>query len=207
MPLPCFEYDEQAMTKKMKQKKKPPGPPKPKATAALIEQRVAALFDLMMAGAERPDMCQFVSTKEGVGEHPWKMDADGKPLSVRQIDRYIQEACERVTAILETRTVKTLHLAELRVTRLYAHEMDDKNWQGALAKLQELHRLQDLYPSVRTKTELTGKDGGKIEAETTVIDTRKKILSFVDEFRAAAERNLMEAAEQNGHTNGDGSAA
>lgn len=52
------------------------------------------------------------------------------------------------------------------------------------------------------RVEHTGADGGPVEV--TVTDARKNILSFAEEFRAAATRNLAEAAEQqNGHVNGD----
>jgi phage terminase small subunit len=52
----------------------------------------------------------------------------------------------------------------------------------------------------------TGPGGGliAIEAEVNIVDGRKEIVSFVEDFRQAAARNLAErAAEQNGQANGD----
>jgi phage terminase small subunit len=68
----------------------------------------------------------------------------------------------------------------------------------------ELHTRLKALGELKETIEHTGKDGGKIEAEVTIIDKRETIASFVEEFRAASRRNLQEAAELNGHTNGDG---
>lgn len=73
-------------------------------------------------------------------------------------------------------------------------------WDKPGALNTRLRALGELKETV----EHTGKDGGpvKVEADVNIIDVRKKIVSYVNEIRAAAARNLLEAGE-NGHTNGE----
>lgn len=60
----------------------------------------------------------------------------------------------------------------------------------------------------KTEHEHTGKDGGPIETKVTVMDARKKILSFANEFREAALQKLAEErAQNNGHNHGSSQAS
>ena len=160
-------------------KKKPPapGPKKPRASDAKIEQRVQAVLQLKLDGAEPWNVCRYVSEKEQAGEQPWTMDADRKPLCQRTIERYMAAADERISAITLTHEKNALHLAFAQRRGLYARAMADKDFRTALAVLADLARLADLYPAPKKQP---------IELSGTVIYDRK----LTDDERQAAIVNL-----------------
>jgi hypothetical protein len=135
---------------KNRKRKTKGGPPKPRADAGTIEDRVAAVVDLRIKGARMRDVLRHVAEKEQLGEAPWTMDADLKPLCRRAIEYYCADAVKEIKAINTQHAENAMALAQLRVEDLYAYEMAAKNWEGAGAQLDRLHRLQDLLPSTRT---------------------------------------------------------
>ena len=92
-------------------------------------------------------MRQYVRDKEQVGEEPWKMGPDQKPLSESTLYRYVALASERISeaCLAQEKDAVHLHLSQRR--GLYARAVEDGDFRTALCVLQDLARLADLYPS------------------------------------------------------------
>lgn len=148
----------------MAKKKKPGDDPRNggRASDATIEQRVLVVLQLKLDGAQPWDIRRYVSEKEVLGEVPWTMDADRKPLSERTIQRYMTDADTRISAICLTQEKNAIHLHFAQRRGLYAEAKLDRDFRTALAVLQDLAHLADLYPAAKTKNEHTGKDGTEL---------------------------------------------
>jgi hypothetical protein len=91
-----------------RQQKTKGGPPKPRAEDGVIEDRIEAIMQLQLKGTQRRDVLQYVAAKEQSGEAPWRMDADRKPLSARQIARYASIANTRIAEIHAAQNADTI---------------------------------------------------------------------------------------------------
>ena len=108
-----------------------PATPK-KATNAVILQRVEEVLVIRLDGAQLHDIRRYAS------ENNWGV-------SDRQLERYIEKA-DRL--LIERRQkkwgrMKAMHLA--RREALYAWALQAADYRTALAVLQDLAKLQDLY--------------------------------------------------------------
>jgi hypothetical protein len=63
---------------------------------------------------------QYVSEKEQAGEPPWKVEDGGKPLSERQIRRYVEEADRLIEESCRTSRKKALRRHQAQRRSLYA---------------------------------------------------------------------------------------
>lgn len=126
---------------------------KRKASDPIIEARIREIMQIRLDGAEQWDCMSYVSQKEQADEFPWKKGEDGKPLSTRQIRRYIAKADKELTK--EQRTLDPTafykHLAKLR--SIYARAVNTGDLSNARAILHDLAALQDFYPAKKVKTE------------------------------------------------------
>ncbi len=134
----------------------PPDQQKPKkATNAVILQRVEEVLAIRIDGAQLHDIRRYASEKE------WGV-------SDRQLERYIEKA-DRL--LIERRQkkwgrMKAMHLA--RREALYARALQAADYRTALAVLQDLAKLQDLYMDER---ELR-----KLQRELKELDARLKAI-------------------------------
>lgn len=103
-----------------------------KATAAQTEERINKVFDLLVSGATRQQILQYVAKKTD-----WK-------LADRQVDNYIAKATERITAAGKTRREEELGKAVLRLQQLYFMCLTLQNFQTALNVQREINKLLGL---------------------------------------------------------------
>src|SRR5205807_3816083 len=98
-------------------------------------------------GAAWADIRQYVAEQEAQGEAPWAIPEDGKPLSERQLRRYIAQADQLLAVEFRTqrRKRRLLHLA--RREKLFTRAVQAGDVSAALAVLKDLAKLEDPYPS------------------------------------------------------------
>jgi hypothetical protein len=117
-----------------------------KSSKKTILERVEAVFDLLLGGAEFHDILQFASAPE----QAWGVS-----------DRMLRYYKARAEALMKLRfDARADHLLSrhlLQRRRLYAHAMEVGDYRTALAVLGDEAKLEGLYPV--EKREHTGKDG------------------------------------------------
>jgi hypothetical protein len=118
-----------------------------KANKATVRARVDDVLRIRLDGAEFWDVRQYVAEKERAAEAPWAVPAGGKPLSQRQLWRYVAQADRLMAESSETGRKKRLRVHLARRKGLYARAVAAGDVRAALAVLQDLARLQGLYPS------------------------------------------------------------
>ena len=116
-------------------------------TDPILEQRVEEMLAIRLDGAKEWDARRYVAQKEVTGEPPWKMPEGGNPLSRRQIRNYIREADRRIAQ--STRATRRRRIARHIAfrERLYARAVTKGDERTALAVLDSLAKLLDLFPS------------------------------------------------------------
>jgi hypothetical protein len=121
-----------------------------------MEARVADILRIRLDGAESWDCRAYVSQKQLAGEAPWKLADGANPLCDRQIYRYIEQADALIQSSCLTSRKKLLrnHLAQRR--SLFARAVQAGDVKAALAVLQDLARLQDLYPAAKVAAKIEG---------------------------------------------------
>lgn len=120
----------------------PASPPKPKkATNAVVLQRVEEVLAIRLDGAQLHDIRRYAS------ENGWGV-------SDRQLERYIEKADQVLVERRHKRwnRMKALHLA--RREALYARALQAADLRTALAVLQDMAKLQDLYLDQQEVTRL-----------------------------------------------------
>jgi hypothetical protein len=142
-----------------------------KSTQAVVKQRVEEVFKLRLGGAEFADIVQFAAAPE----QNWQV-------AERQLWNYIAAADRLVKERFDARADHLLARHLLQRRQLYAHAMGAGDFRTALSVLQDEAKLEDLYPAAKTKAELTGKDGGPLQAQATVL---------TDDERNAAVANIL----------------
>jgi len=112
---------------------------KPKASKALIEQRVHDIARILLDGARPFEIRPYVSAQREAGEHPWK---DGEPLSPRQIRRYVRAATKLIEADCRIKRTRALrqHLAKRK--SLYARAVQVGDLGTALRVVDSLAKLE-----------------------------------------------------------------
>jgi hypothetical protein len=143
---------------------------KPKrATKTTKRDRVAAVLQVMLDGAQPHQVRQFVAEKTAAEEYPWKVAEGEKPLSERQLRRYMAEADRLIAAGHRTSHRKLLrrHLAMRR--NLYARAVNAGDIGTALRIADSEAKLLDLFPSpeaeLRREVEALKKQLAEIEAD------------------------------------------
>jgi hypothetical protein len=118
-----------------------------KATKATVRARVDDILRVILDGAQPWDVRQYVSERQAAGEPPWTLPDGAKPLSERQIRRYCDLADRRMARASRTQRRKLLREHIARRLSLYARAVNKGDERTALAVLQDLAKLQALYPS------------------------------------------------------------
>ena len=138
------------------------GPPDPatrktpaKATNAVILQRVEAVLAIRLDGAQLHDIRRYAS------ENEWGV-------SDRQLERYIEKADRLLVGRRQRKwsRMKALHIA--RREALYARAVQSADHRTALAVLQDMAKLQDLY--------LDERELRKVQRELKELEARMKPL-------------------------------
>jgi hypothetical protein len=118
-----------------------------KATKATVRARVDDVLRIRLDGAEFWDIRQYVAEKERAGEQPWAIPEGGKPIGQRQLWRYVGRADRLMAVSSETCRQKRLRVHLARRKSLYARAVAAGDVRAALAVLQDLAKMQGLYPS------------------------------------------------------------
>lgn len=136
-------------------------PPKPKkATNAVVLQRVEEVLAIRLDGAQLHDIRRYAS------ENGWGV-------SDRQLERYIEKADQ---LLVERRQRKWKRLTALHVARreaLYARALQAADFRTALAVLQDMAKLQNLY--------MDEKKLKQIERELRELEGRLKVVPIPEE--------------------------
>jgi hypothetical protein len=168
-----------------------------KADPALVARRIDDVLRIRLDGAEWWDVRDFVREKEKEEGSAWFVPEDGAPLSDAQVRRYQLRADRLVQSSHERSRKKLLrrHLAQRRA--LYAKATTSGELRTALAVLQDEAQLLGLYPqkTARASVEVTGKDGGQIEARVSHVAADLK--PYADAIAAYAA-SAAEAAASGG---------
>ena len=161
-----------------------------KATKATIQARVDDILRIRLDGAEFHDVRRYAAEKQAVGEPPWAVPEGEKPLSDRQLWRYVTEANRLMAVSSETSRKKRMRVHLARRKALYARAVNKGDERTALAVLADLAKLEGLYPPAQVKAEHTGAKGGPIHHEVKAdhehhLDADPDRLAAI--FRALAE--------------------
>jgi hypothetical protein len=126
--------------------------PSKRPTKAQVEQRVAEVLSIRLAGAQFWDVKELIREREcmrgaeGEERSPWQLADGQKPLSDSQIWRYIQKADELIASGCLASRKKLLRRHRARREYLYGLALDQADVRAALACLRDAAELEGLYP-------------------------------------------------------------
>lgn len=129
---------------------------RPRANEVLKELRVQAILQIMLDGAEKWDIVQFVAEKEQADEAPWKMGRGKKQLALRTVESYITAANLLIQEAFAQANKGGIAHHILKRRNLYARAVQAGDYRTALAVLADIAALEDAYPAKRMKAEHTG---------------------------------------------------
>jgi hypothetical protein len=116
-----------------------------KANKATIRARVDDVLRIRLDGAEFPDIRQYVAEREADGAPPWTIPDGGKPLSQRQLWRYVALSDRLLKESALTNRRKRLRLHFARRKNLFARAVATGQINVALAVLKDLAELEGFY--------------------------------------------------------------
>jgi hypothetical protein len=122
-----------------------------KASKATVRQRVDDILRVILDGAEPWQIRPYVAEQEQAGAAPWTVPDGGKPLSRRQIRRYISWAERLMAASSRTDREKLLRKHEAQRRNLFARALNKGDERTALSVLKDLAELQGLYGDETTR--------------------------------------------------------
>jgi hypothetical protein len=111
-----------------------------RSTEAEVLDRVGKVYDLLLAGASRREILQFVAKMDP----PWGVET-------RQIDNYIAQAKEWIKESAAVHRDEELGKARTRLEALYKQAFSIGAYKVTLAILRELNALSGLYPVAEQK--------------------------------------------------------
>src|SRR5579871_2448870 len=124
-------------------------PKKPKATKAIIAQRVEEILRIRLDGAEFIDVREYVREKEREPGSIWEVPDGAKPLSDAQLWRYIARSDQLLAQSCRASRKKLYrrHLAQRR--NLYAKAVNQGDIRAALAVLDSEAKMIGLFAPVK----------------------------------------------------------
>jgi hypothetical protein len=160
------------------------GNKKPKASKATVLLRLLEIVRIRLDGAKLWDVSEYVREQEQTEGSPWKLADGDKPLSERQIARYVRRADDTIAVSTRERRRQALVKQLARREHMYAKAMNAGDVRTALAVAQDEAKLRNLYPPKRT--ELTGKAGGPLQYDHVPTDAERAagITALLDRARA-----------------------
>jgi hypothetical protein len=115
-------------------------PRQTRVTKAQKEARINKVYDMLIAGARRYQIFQYVKAKTD-----WNVDD-------RQIDRYIAEANALILAESDFHRQREYGRALAGVNDLIRRCVSIQDIRGEMQARRELHKLLALYPETDTQT-------------------------------------------------------
>ena len=131
---------------------------KAKASKATVELRLREVLRIRLDGAGIWDVTEYVAEQEATEGSPWKLAEDEKPLSRRQIERYVQRADRLIAESTRESRKRSVRRHLARRERMYGAAMNAGDVRTALAVLQDEAQLRGLYPPKTMKVKGAGKD-------------------------------------------------
>lgn len=159
-----------------------------RATPAIVQQRIQAVLQIRLDGAEGWDVRHFVAEKEAAGEQPWKIEEGCKPLSERRIREYVQAADKLIADSCRVSRRQAIRLHKAKRRSLYARAVSSGDYATALRVLSDLAALEDLYPPRKVKAEHTGKNGSPLTFTLEQAVQADRQLEEWEKQRAASDR-------------------
>jgi hypothetical protein len=130
-------------------------PRTPKPTKAQVEQRVAEVLSIRLAGAQLWDVREYVREKEGEDGSPWRLADGQKPLSDSQLYRYIDRADKLIASGCRASRKKLLRRHRAQRQYLYGVAVTQGDVRAALACLRDEAELLGLYPAKKVEQTAT----------------------------------------------------
>jgi hypothetical protein len=127
-----------------------------KASKTTIAARVEEVLQIILDGAQPWEVRRHVADKEAAGEAPWTIPEGGKPLSERQLTRYVAQAERLMAEACSATRRKRLRRHLARRQNLYAKALALGDVKAALAVLRDTAELEALYPPKRLKVDGNG---------------------------------------------------
>jgi hypothetical protein len=119
---------------------------KPRGNRPQIEARVGEILRIRLDGAELWDCREYVSQKEKEDGSVWKLPDGLKPLSRRQVERYVRQADKLISQSCKRSRAALIRHHRAKVRNLYAKSVNAAEFTAALRCLQEEAKMLDLYP-------------------------------------------------------------
>lgn len=138
-----------------------------KATNAQTTRRVTAIYKLILLGADRESIMQYV-TKEG-----WDVET-------RMIDDYAARARKLLIELTKTDRENQLALARARLNLLFAKTVALNDYKTALAIQKDINALEGLYAPAITENRMSGAVGIKNVDDMT----DEELARFIQQPRA-----------------------
>jgi hypothetical protein len=170
------------------------GKKKPKASKATVLLRLLEIVRIRLDGAKLWDVSEYVREQEQTDGSPWKLADGDKPLSERQIARYVRRADDTIAVSTRERRRQSLVKQLARRDHMYAKAMNAGDVRTALAVAQDEAKLRNLYPPKRT--ELTGKGGGPLRYDHVPTDAERlaALAALLDRARARRDGPAADGA-------------
>lgn len=146
---------------------RPKGTPKPKANNAESAKRTNDIYKMMLVGASRGDIIQFVAEK-------WQ-------LTESMADEYISKANEILQSKIEQSQDTEFNRALQRREMLFQKCMTVQDYKAALSVEIDRSKLLKLYPA--TKTDITIKDESLTDEQRA-----NRIAELLESARARRDR-------------------
>src|SRR5262245_26712921 len=126
-------------------------PRKPRPSKAQIEQRVAEVLAIRLAGAQLWDVREYVREKEAEDGSPWRLAEGQKPLSDSQLYRYIAKADKLLLSNCRASRRKMIRRHQARREYLYGLAVNQGDIRAALACLDSDAKLRGLFDDELTR--------------------------------------------------------
>jgi hypothetical protein len=124
---------------------------------ATYDARTQEVLQIVLDGAEPHDVWQFVSEREKEPDNPWTLKEGEKPLSVRQIRRYMRKSEDLIAEDCRTSRRKLIRRHVVRRRNIVAKAIASGDLRTALAALDSearILRLDQPSPATTPKGDL-----------------------------------------------------
>lgn len=119
-------------------------PKQKKANQATKQERLNTVYNMLVSGATRYQILQYVSQKT-----EWK-------ITPRMVDNYIQEANAMLAQEAEFLRPREMGRAVARMNFIFQASLKVQDYQRAIAAARELNQLLGLYAPTTSELKLTG---------------------------------------------------
>jgi hypothetical protein len=117
-----------------------------KASKATMRDRTEDVLRILLDGARPWDVRAYIAEQEVKGQAPWTIQEGNRPLSERQVRRYVAAAERLIDESVRQNRKRRIRRHIAQRESLYARCVTKGDERTALAVLRDLAELQDLYP-------------------------------------------------------------